>query len=171
MSVQCMYTVYCVLFFPLWLKSEPDWLAISVSTSQQFRVGQIVRFGCLSAISQLASREGEVGGVRQLSLHCVTQPYTTWPSWREQGWGLHSLPLFRPQSTYICRGQSCVWRLPKYWSPTPFSTQRVCLPPAPKGGGTQSPGGEGGGGVNILEDERHRICLLQYNLSKGQIIG
>jgi hypothetical protein len=75
MSVQCMYTVYSVLFSPLWLKSEPDWPAISVSTSQQFRVGQIVWFGCLSAISQLASREGEGGGVRQLSLHrgCTLQ--------------------------------------------------------------------------------------------------
>jgi hypothetical protein len=46
------YTVYGVLFSPLWLKSEPGWPAISVSTSQQFRVGQIVWFGCLSAISQ-----------------------------------------------------------------------------------------------------------------------
>jgi hypothetical protein len=33
-------------------------------------------------------------------------------------------------------------------------------------GRTHSPGGEGGwGGVNILEDARHRIDLLQYNLS------
>ncbi len=95
MSVQCMYTVYCVLFSPLWLKSEPDWPAISVSTSQLCRVGQIVWFGCLSAISLLASREGEGGGVRQFSLHSVTQPYTTWPRWREQGGGLHSLPLDR----------------------------------------------------------------------------
>ncbi len=31
-------------------------------------------FGCLSAISQLASRVGEGGGVRQLCLHSVTQP-------------------------------------------------------------------------------------------------
>jgi hypothetical protein len=53
MFVQCMYTVYGVLFSPLWLKSEPGWPAISVSTSQQFRIGQIVWFGCLSAISQL----------------------------------------------------------------------------------------------------------------------
>jgi hypothetical protein len=63
-----------VLPFPLWLKSEPGWPAISVSTSQQLRVGQIVWFGCLSAISQLASRVGEGGGVRQLCLHSVTQP-------------------------------------------------------------------------------------------------
>ncbi len=52
-----------------------------------------------------------------------------------------------PQSTYICRVQSCVWRLPKYWPPTPLSTQRVCPRPAPKAGGTYSPGGEGGEGV------------------------
>jgi hypothetical protein len=89
----CTVYVYCVLFSPLWLKSEPGWPAISVSTSQQFRVGQIVWFGWLSAISQLASRVGEGGGVWQLCLHSVIQPYTTWPRWREQGGGLRSLPL------------------------------------------------------------------------------
>ena len=94
MFVQSMYTVYGVLFSPLWLKSVPGWPAISVSTSQQLRLGQKVWFGWLSAISQLASRVGEGGGVvRQLCLHSVTQPYTTWPRWREQGGGLRSLPL------------------------------------------------------------------------------
>ncbi len=39
---QCMYTLYGVLFSPLWLKSEPGWPATPVSTWQQFRVGQIV---------------------------------------------------------------------------------------------------------------------------------
>ncbi len=58
MFVQCMYTVYSVLFSPLWLKSVPGWPAIYVSTSQQFRVGQKVWFGWLSASSQLASRVG-----------------------------------------------------------------------------------------------------------------
>jgi hypothetical protein len=72
MFVQCMYPLYCVLFSPLWLKSEPGWPAISVSTSQLFRVGQIVWFGWLSAISQLASRVGEGWGVGQLCLHSVT---------------------------------------------------------------------------------------------------
>jgi hypothetical protein len=93
MFVQCI--VYCVQCTPspLWLKSVPGWPAISVSTWQESRVGQIVWFGCLSAISQLASREGEGGGVRQLCLHSVTQPFTTWPRWREQGGGLCSLPL------------------------------------------------------------------------------
>ena len=60
------YPVYGVLPSPLWLRSEPGWPAISVSTSQQFRVGQIVWFGCLSAISQLASMVGEGGEVWQL---------------------------------------------------------------------------------------------------------
>jgi hypothetical protein len=87
------YTLYGVLFSLLWLKSGPGWPAISVSTDQQSRVGQIVWFGCLSAISQLASRVGEGGGVWQLCLHSVTQPYTTWPRWQEQGGGLCSLPL------------------------------------------------------------------------------
>jgi hypothetical protein len=82
-----LYTVYSVLLSSLWLKYVPGWPAISVSTYQQSRVGQIVWFGWLSAISQLAGRVGEGGGVRQLCLHSVTQPYTTWPRWREQGGG------------------------------------------------------------------------------------
>ncbi len=59
---------------------------------------------------------------------------------------LREFPFF-PQSTYICRVQSCALRLPKYWPPTPLSTQRMCPPPAPKVGGTHSPGSEGGGGL------------------------
>jgi hypothetical protein len=98
----CTMYVFCVrcTLFPLWLKSVPGWPAFSVSTFLQFRVGQIVWFGCLSAISQLASRVGEGGGVRQLCLHSVTQPYTTWPRWREQGGWLHSLPL--DATHYVC---------------------------------------------------------------------
>ncbi len=52
-----------------------------------------------------------------------------------------------------------------------ISTQRVCPPLAPKEGGgyTHSPGGEGVG-VNILEDARHWIGLLQYNSSTGFLL-
>ncbi len=32
---------------------------------------------------------------------------------------------------------------------------------SPRNKGTHSPGGEGDGGVNILEDERNRVALLQ----------
>jgi hypothetical protein len=45
----------------------------------------------------------------------------------------------------------------------PLSARRVCPPPN-KGGGYiihTCRAGEGGGGVKILEDERHRIALLQ----------
>ncbi len=71
------------------------------------------------------------------------------------------------QSTYICRVQSCVWRLPKYWPPTPLSTQRVCPPPKPRARVycTHSPGGGGGdGGVIILKDARHWIGLVVYSI-------
>ncbi len=71
-----------------------------------------------------------------------------------------------PQSTYICRVQSCVWRLPKYWPHNPLSTQRMCPPPAPKA--VHNGRAVRGWGVNILEDARHRIGLLQYNLSTAR---
>ena len=104
-----LYTVYGVLFSPLWLKSVPGWPAISVSTSQQFRVGQIVWFGCLSAISQLASRVGEEEGGWQLCLHSVTQPYTTWPRWREQGGGYVPSPCGFPTLLNFCGdSKSCL---------------------------------------------------------------
>ncbi len=37
----------------------------------------------------------------QLCLHSVTQPYNTWPRWREQGEGLRSLPLVRTLSEQL----------------------------------------------------------------------
>jgi hypothetical protein len=101
--------VYGVLFSSLWLKSEPGWPAISVGTSQQFHVGRIVWFGCLSTISQLASRVGGGGGVWQLCLHSVTQPYTTWPRWREQVGGLRSLPLTSTGSNFNLNSCLCVY--------------------------------------------------------------
>jgi hypothetical protein len=47
--------------------------------------------------------------------------------------------------------------------PIPLSARRVGPPPPTKSGGTQYTiaGRRGGWGVNILEDERHRIALLQ----------
>ncbi len=69
--------------------------------------------------------------------------------------------------TCICRVQRSVWRLPNY----PLYTERVCPPPAPKAWGTHSPGGEGVGGVNISEDARHWIGLLQYNPSTTPSVG
>ncbi len=52
----------------------------------------------------------------------------------------------------------------KILTPHPHSTQQVCPPSIPKAGGIHSPG-DGGWGVTILEDARHRIGLLQSNLS------
>ncbi len=48
----------------------------------------------------------------------------------------------------------------KILTPHPPLLASVSSPPT-KAGGTHSPGGEGDGGVNILEDERDRIALLQ----------
>jgi hypothetical protein len=73
------------------------------------------------------------------------------------------------QSTYIWRAQSSVWRLPNYWPPTPSPPCEFVLPPHHKAGGTHSPGGEGVW-VNISEDARHWIGLLQYNPSTARRI-
>jgi hypothetical protein len=45
--------------------------------------------------------------------------------------------------------------------PPPPSLPGECVPPALGGGGGYTRQGERGVGVNILEDERHRIALLQ----------
>jgi hypothetical protein len=71
---------------------------------------------------------------------------------------------YTAQSTYICRVQSCVWRLLKYWPPTPSPPPSECVLPRTKGGG-YTLAGRGGGGGQFLEDDRHRIGLLQYNRS------
>ena len=56
------------------------------------------------------------------------------------------------QSNYICRVQSSVWRLPKYWPPTPPPLHPASVSsPRTKGagGGSHSPGGEGVGGQHF----------------------
>ncbi len=45
----------------------------------------------------------------------------------------------RSQSTLICRVQCNVWRLPKYWLPTPFPPSECVLPPHQRRGVTHSP--------------------------------
>ncbi len=55
-------------------------------------------------------------------------------------------------------------------TPHPLSTQRVCLPPAPKAGGVHTCQGVKGWGVNSSEDARHWIGLLQYNPSTHVIL-
>jgi hypothetical protein len=62
--------------------------------------------------------------------------------------------------TYIYRVQSNVWRLPNY--PPPPSPRECVLPP-----GVHNRWVERGWGVNISEDARHWIGLLQYNPSTG----
>ncbi len=66
---------------------------------------------------------------------------------------------------YICRVQSSVWRLPKYWPPTPSPTSECVLPPHQRQGVYTRRAVRGGGGVNILEDARQWIGLLRYNPS------
>ncbi len=56
--------------------------------------------------------------------------------------------------------------------PPPLHSASVSSPRTKGGGwGTHSPGGDGGGGVNISEDARHWIGLLQYNPSTLLTVG
>jgi hypothetical protein len=45
--------------------------------------------------------------------------------------------------------------------PSPYPPGKCAPPPKKKGGRYTLAGRRGGWGVNILEDERHRIALLQ----------
>jgi hypothetical protein len=45
--------------------------------------------------------------------------------------------------------------------PPPPSPPGACVLPPDKGGGYTLARGRGGWGVNIMEDERHRIAFLQ----------
>jgi hypothetical protein len=53
-------------------------------------------------------------------------------------------------------------------TPHPLSTQRVCPPPAPKAGGTHSPGGEGGGESIVLKTPD--IGLFSYSIIPLRIV-
>ncbi len=87
-------------------------------------------------------------------------------SWQGQGSPLlHIIRYTVHRREIIVRGQSYFSRLPKFWPPIPLSARRVCTPRLCCGGRTDSPDGEGdGGSLNILEDERNSIALLQWSL-------
>ncbi len=136
MFVLCMYTVYGVLFSPLQVKSQRGWPAISVSRvlhnsfvlGKQFGLG-----GCLLFHSQLAGwgREGECGN--SVSIHSVTQPYTTWPRWREQEGDCIPSPCVKLTTNHQCSG---VRDLPAWLKRT--GGARACPgppPPPPPAGG------------------------------------
>ncbi len=80
-----------------------------------------------------------------LALDCLTETVT-----------------FSPQSTYIYRVQSRVWRLPNYWTPIPSPPSECALPPHHTRRAVR------GWGVNISEDDRHWIGLLQYKIGVGE---
>ncbi len=73
-------------------------------------------------------------------INCRCHAWSCWQSWEKYTcWARCNGPeqerRARPQSTYICRVQSSVWRLPKYWPPTPSPTSEcVLLPPHQKRG-------------------------------------
>ncbi len=92
------------------------------------------------------------------------KPNTTFRCTRDNPHGRQA--GIQPQSTYICRVQSSVWRLPKYWPPTPFPPSECVLPPHQRRGYTLA--GRWGGGGSIFwktPDIGLASYLLQYNLS------
>ena len=78
--------------------------------------------------------------------------------------GTHFCKAWQRREIITVRGPSYVLRLPKYWPPTPLSARRLCTPRLCCGGRTHSPGGEGGWGVNILEDARHSSVLYLHRI-------
>ncbi len=62
---------------------------------------------------------------------------------------------------------SGVFQTTKLLTTHPLSTQRVCPPPVPKAGGGHTLRAVRGWKVNISEDARLWIGLLQYNPSTG----
>ncbi len=111
MCVLCMRILCMVYSFPPsgWNLSQVGRQFLSVHYNSF-----VLAVGWLSVISQLASRVGEGGGVWQLCLHSVTQPYTTWPRWREQGGRLRSLPLVSPNENscphHVTWSPNKLWR-------------------------------------------------------------
>ncbi len=67
-------------------------------------------------------------------------------------------PSFNPQSDYTVRGQSYVWRLPKYWPPPRHRPASVYPPRLVRGEEDTLAVWRGGGG-DILEDARHSSVL------------
>jgi hypothetical protein len=66
--------------------------------------------------------------------------------------------------TYICRVQSYVWRLPKYWPPTPSPTQRgECVLPPHQRRGEDTLAGRWGSGGSIFW-ETPDIGLVSYSI-------
>ncbi len=65
-----------------------------------------------------------------------------------------------PLRDYTVRGQSNVWRLPKYWPPPPPHRQGECVPSTLGAGGGHTRWLERGWGVNSSEDARH--CSVLY---------
>ncbi len=113
-----------------------NWFA-SISISYSFDLSVADRDG----LSQLGAGEGS-GGAKQDD----------------------SKILLWPQSTHVCRVQSSVWRLPKYWPAAPSPPSECVLLPHQRREGTHSPRGEGVRG-QYFEDGRHWIGLWQYNPS------
>ncbi len=90
-------------------------------------------------------------------------------------WHLEKLLVVSRREIITVRGQSYVFRLPKYWypAPTPLSARWVCnvvcsvwcTVPLPLFWGEDTLAGwRGGWGVNILEDARHSSVLYLYRI-------
>ncbi len=76
------------------------------------------------------------------------------------------------QSTYIYRVQRSVWRLPQLLTPPPPLHPAIVSSPRTKdGGGVHTRSAVRGWGVNLSEDARHWIGLLQYNPSTDSSIA
>jgi hypothetical protein len=79
-------------------------------------------------------------------------------------WAAPATDSIYQRGFHIGRVQSCVMRLPKYWPPTPFSTRRVCPPPATKAVHTRVAERGGGGGSIFWKTKDIGLASYSNNL-------
>ncbi len=134
----CRYLATANINLPLLAKSD-NFCSLSVFPSSQMDYNESVE-----EVTNATSRRDDYSPYMYMVFlrTCVVSP----PYYSHCPLNADSNILYRSQSTYVCRVQSSVWYLPKYWPPNPLFTQRVCPPPHQRPGvQSDSPGGGGGG--------------------------
>ncbi len=131
-----------LVIFSLWLRGFK-----SLSFALEVLRGRLTRFLGLRMVSALCRLDSAT-----LYRRLYSQP--SWQFWfffANKSWLLFLLISFlKPWRDYSVRGKSNVWRLAKYWLPTPPTARRVCPPSAFGAGGGHTRWMERGVGGSIF---------------------